>query len=309
MTRVLALVVGLAVTLSALLHITAPVAQAALRPLHDQPQQPSQPEPPKDTVQGRFTDGAAVIGAERLLEATGPATAGVGHDGDTPPQYSYAKIPACPGNNIVAGDVDPCPGALTACDEPGVLQWWLYRAPYRAGDPLTIGEAGWERTGTLCATPEAAGTDPVVPAYSSAEFQRLPLPAGTSTVEPPGDYVLVRMPTNVFATATEPVLLDTVLAGIAIQVRATPARWSWDFGDGEGSIGPTDEPGAAYPALTHTHAYAGRGTYDITMTTHYTGEYTIDGETWLPIPGEAEVDSAPTTVQALAGRNVLVADP
>ena len=86
-------------------------------------------------------------------------------------------------------------------------------------------------------------------------------------------------------------------------------RQSWDFGDGDGSVGPTDEPGAAYPALTHTHAYASRGSYDITMTTHYTGEYTLDGVTWLPIPGEAEVESAAVTVQALAGRNVLVAEP
>ncbi|MCY7401326.1 MAG: PKD domain-containing protein, partial [Nocardioides sp.] len=239
----------------------------------------------------------------------GAATRQVTNARNAVPQNSYAKIPACAGNDIGAGIDVPCVEATTACGQPGVYQWWLYRAPYRAGAPLTIGQPGWERTGTLCATPEAAGTDPMVPAYSLAEFQRLPLPAGSSTVEPPGGYVLVTMPTNVFTTATDPVLLDTVLAGIPIQVRATPARWSWDFGDGEGSVGPTDEPGAAYPALTHTHTYASRGTYDITMTTHYTGEYTLDGATWLPIPGEAEVESAPVTVQALAGRNVLVAEP
>lgn len=46
------------------------------------------------------------------------------------------------------------------------------------------------------------------------------------------------------------------------------------------------------------------------MTTHYTGEYSLDGGTvWLPVVGEATVTGPPTTVQALAGRNVLVADP
>lgn len=225
------------------------------------------------------------------------------------PRYSYAKVPACAGNDIDTGVDVPCVEATTACGEPGVYQWWLYRAPLRAGAPLTIGQSGWERMGTLCAAPGAAGTDPLVPAYSVAEFQRLPLPAGTSRVEPPGGYVLVRMPTNVFTTATDPVVFDTVLAGIAIQVRATPARWSWDFGDGRGAVGPTADPGAAYPALTHTYAYAERGRYDITMTTHYTGQYTLDGVTWLPILGEAQVTGAPTTVQVLAGRNVLVAEP
>ncbi len=118
------------------------------------------------------------------------------------------------------------------------------------------------------------------------------------------------MPTNVFATSTEPVLLETTVVGLPVQVRATPARWSWDFGDGTGQVGPSRLPGAAYPALTHTYAYPSRGTYDITMTTHYTGEYSLDGgTTWLPVVGEAQVDSPPTAVQVLAGHNELVAEP
>ena len=133
-------------------------------------------------------------------------------------------------------------------------------------------------------------------------------PAGTSTVEPPGGYVLVTMPTNVFASSIDPVVLTTTVLGQPVQVRATPARWSWDFGDGT-VIGPTSDPGAAYPALTNTHAYTDRGDYEIVMTTHYTGEFSLDGATWYPIQGEAQVDSAPVAVTAMAGRNVLVADP
>lgn len=259
-------------------------------------------------VQGTVSGSALDLLAERKRDAVASTRQGT-NVRNAVPQYSYAKIPACAGNDINTGVDVPCVEATTACGQPGVYQWWLYRAPYRAGAPLTIGQPGWERTGTLCASTAAAGTDPLVPAYSLADFRRLPLPAGTSRVEPPGGYVLVTMPTNVFTTATDPLVLDTVLAGIPIQVRATPARWSWDFGDGKGRVGPTDQPGAAYPSLTHTHAYAERGSYDITMTTYYTGEYTLDGATWLPIVGEAEVTGPPTTVQALAGRNVLVAEP
>jgi len=226
------------------------------------------------------------------------------------PQFSYARIPACPGNDIEAGVDVPCEQAQTACGEQGVYQWWLYRAPYREGDPLTIGEQGWTRTGTVCSSPDAMGTDPVVPAYSLAEFQRLPLPAGGSQVEPSNGYLLVSMPTNVFTTSTDTVVLPTTLAGIPIQVQATPARWSWDFGDGAGSVGPSSLPGAAYPTLTHTYVYPAGGDFEITMTTHYTGEYSLDGGvTWLPIVGEATVDSPAFPVEVLTGRNALVAEP
>lgn len=176
--------------------------------------------------------------------------------------------------------------------------------PYR----LTIGQPGRTRVGTFCSNPDAPGTDPLLPGFTLTDFQRLPLPAGTSTIEPPGGYVLIGMPTNAYASTTEPALFDTDLAGVPVQVRATAARWTWDFGDGA-VVGPTSDPGAAYPALRNTHAYTTRGSYPITMTTHYTGEYSVAGGPWLPIPGEAHIDSTPATVQALAGRNELVAEP
>ncbi len=239
-------------------------------------------------------------------EAAGNRT-GAGLASYAPPQYSYAKIPACSGNDINAGIDVPCEEAATACGVPGQYQYWLFRGRHL----LTIGEPGWTRVGTFCSSPDTPGTDPLLPGFTLTDFQRLPLPAGTSTVEPPGGNVLVGMPTNVYATpSSEPALFDTTMLGVPVQVRATAARWSWDFGDTtDNVIGPTTDPGAAYPALRNTHTYTARGTYPITMTTHYTGEYSVAGGPWLPIPGEAQVDSPPTTVQALAGRNELVAEP
>lgn len=170
-----------------------------------------------------------------------------------------------------------------------------------------MGSPGWQPLGVPYCTTEPAAAAPL-PVLSQAEFQRLPLPPGGANVEPPGQYVLVNMPTNVFTTTTQPTVLTTTVLGVPVQVRATPERWSWDFGDGT-VVGPTSDPGAAYPALTNTHAYSARGTYDIVMTTYYSGEFSLDGATWYPIQGEAQVDSAPVTVQALAGSNVLVAEP
>jgi len=81
-----------------------------------------------------------------------------------------------------------------------------------------------------------------------------------------------------------------------------------DFGDGN-HYGPHADAGAPYPALRITNTYAEPGTYDITLTTYYTGEYSVAGGPWLPVPGKAQVTSPPAQVQALAGRNRLVADP
>lgn len=254
------------------------------------------------TLVGNVPGGGSVIeivGREQQPDG-GQTTEQTGSDG---PALNYARIPACLGNDIAAGIDIPCPEAETACGAPGVYQWWLYSSI----TATTIGQPGWTLIGEICAAPGASG-EPAFPGVSAEDFRRLPLPAGGATVEPPGQYVLVNMPTNVFTTSTAPTILSTTVLGIPVQVRATPERWSWDFGDGT-VVGPTSDPGAAYPALTNTHAYSARGTYNIVMTTYYSGEFTLDGATWFPIQGEAQVDSAPATVQALAGSNVLVAEP
>lgn len=46
-----------------------------------------------------------------------------------PPKYSYAKVPACSGNDIDVGIDVPCEEAATACGVPGQYQYWLYRGP------------------------------------------------------------------------------------------------------------------------------------------------------------------------------------
>jgi hypothetical protein len=138
------------------------------------------------------------------------------------------------------------------------------------------------------------------------DFQRLPLPAGTVNVQPDNGYTLINVPTNAYVDAG-PVVLGTELLGFAVQVRATPASYTWSFGDGV-TLGPTSDAGAAYPDLRTTHTYDASGEYAITLTTSYTGEYSVAGGPWLPVPGEAQVTSAPVPVQALSGRNQLVAD-
>lgn len=70
----------------------------------------------------------------------------------------------------------------------------------------------------------------------------------------------------------------------------------------------TTDPGAPYPDLRTTHTYTTPGAHTITLTTAYTGQYSVTGGPWLPIDGQAQVPSPPVPLTALTGRNHLVAD-
>ena len=233
--------------------------------------------------------------ADRL----GPAASG--------PVRITIPVVACAGNNPRPSFTNSvyCDTSRLGCQataDPSDILYWLWPATRQPDATITYAPAP---TGQRCLGPDAA--DPQgLPELTLTDFRRLPLPAGTSRVQPGNGYTVINIDTNVYAEA-DPVTLNTTLLGLPVQVRATPARYTWDFGDGT-TLGPTTDPGAPYPALRTTHQYTARGTYPITLTTHYTGEYSVAGGPWLPVTGEATVPSPPLPVQALAGHNQLIAD-
>jgi hypothetical protein len=212
-------------------------------------------------------------------------------------RYSYTVI--C-GEHIPAADasVTPCADGGAVCP-PGQLRHWVYRSPTGVEPP------SWRQMGTLCMSLAEAGMVEF-PGFTIADLRRLPLPAADPVLQPGNGFALLNVPANVYAQA-EPVELATEVVGFPARVRATPARFRWAFGDGA-TLGPTDDPGAPYPQLRLTHTYTEPGSYAVTLTTLYTGQYSVAGGPWLPIDGEAEVASPPLPVQALAGRNALVAE-
>ena len=209
-----------------------------------------------------------------------------------------------PGANAQTGLF--CDASRLGCQdtpEPGDILYWRWPGT-RFPDGSTT--HGTSPAGTTCLGPDQAAAIAVIPVMTLADFRRLPLPPGTTTVEPGTGRVLINVPTNVYATA-EPLVLQTTLIGQPVTVRATPASYTWDFGDGA-TLGPTTDPGAAYPAMTTTHTYTAPGDHSITLTTAYAGEYAVNGGPYQPIDGQAEVTTAPVPLAALAGRNHLVAD-
>lgn len=149
---------------------------------------------------------------------------------------------------------------------------------------------------------------PTAVILTAADFRRLPLTASTPQLQPADGRGLVDMDLIVFTEPTPQVLSTTVL-GIPVTVHATPARYTWDFGDGSDPLVTTD-PGAPFPDQTVARAYRSAGTYQLTLTTTWTGTYQVNGTgPWHTVTGNATTTSAPVTTEALTATTTLVADP
>jgi hypothetical protein len=270
---------------------------------------PPEPNSGDTTFGGQATRGAVQVRGEELRRReqarAGIEQARAASKSPSGPVAVTFLVVACPGNNPRTNFSNSifCDNARLGCEmteDPNDILYWIWPGT-RNGQSVEYGPGP---TGEQCVGPDAAPED-VVPEFTLADFRRLPLPPGTGKVQPDNGYTVINVPTNVYAEA-EPVTIDTTLLGFPVQVRATPERYTWDFGDGS-TLGPTEDAGAAYPELRTTHEYTDRGKYEITLTTHYSGEYSVAGGPWLPVNGEATVTSQPVPIQALAGRNRLVA--
>ena len=92
-------------------------------------------------------------------------------------------------------------------------------------------------------------------------------------------------------------------------MRATPARFTWTFGDASAPLATTD-PGKPYPDATIAHAYRAAGVHRIGLTTAWTGEFLVDGfSTWLPIDGTAQTRATSRPLTVYTARSRLVAGP
>jgi hypothetical protein len=216
-------------------------------------------------------------------------------------------VPACGPNNPNTGTVRDvlCPGAVTLCQNGGPANsvlYWFFTGPPGVANPAP---GQWTLTSSRCLTADQV-PGRAVPAFSAADFRRLPLPAGAVLTEPVDHRTLINIETNVLAQAP-PVVLTTRLLGFGVRVRATATRYRWSFGDG-GTL-DTADPGAHYPDLRTTHTYLTSGVYQLGLITTYRGEYSVGGGPWIPIDGTAQVVSQPVQVTAYEAHAHLITDP
>ncbi|MGJ5590747.1 PKD domain-containing protein [Micrococcus lylae] len=92
------------------------------------------------------------------------------------------------------------------------------------------------------------------------------------------------------------ILQNSTLNGEPALIRATPIEYHWDYGDG--TTRTTEVAGSSQSEFNvetaTSHQYEETGTYTVTLSTVYMGEYSLDGgQTWIPIDGTISRESDP----------------
>lgn len=183
----------------------------------------------------------------------------------------------------------------TCADGPPLLPLWRQQRA-EPSDP-------WPATWTFAfgySCPEDA-----VPTMTEADLRRLPLAAPVLRLQPDRGWVLVNKETIVMTDPAEQTF-RTDLLGYGVDVVATPASYTYDFGDGSADL-VTTSPGHAWPEHDTFHFYESLGTVQITLTTTWKGRYRVDGTTvWRDVNGTATTSttSAPFSVEERRSRLV-----
>ena len=129
---------------------------------------------------------------------------------------------------------------------------------------------------------EAAGAGvPVV--VTSSDVSKVMANGSGITRQPPGAKALVSKIVIVY-TSGDSQTMETEVGGAPVTIVATPASYTWDWGDGTTTT--TKDPGAAYPDHTVFHKYS--HTADnvvISLTTTWSATYSVEGGPAQPISG------------------------
>lgn len=176
------------------------------------------------------------------------------------------------------------------------------RVERATGNRQFLGYGCQERgqVGSNTAQPTAA---PIVITVTREDFAKLPVEPAVAHAGPSDGWLPAGMP-NVLHAESEPQVLDTTLLNTPVSVRATAQSYHWDLGDG--NTIDTEKPGKPYPSEEISSTYAYEGWYDVTLTTTFTGEFSVNGGEWQPIDGTIEVESEPIAIYSKSLESRLV---
>jgi hypothetical protein len=145
----------------------------------------------------------------------------------------------------------------------------------------------------------AAVTGPLV----AAALRRISIPPAELAIQPPNGRTLVNFATN-FYTDREEFTRTVRLLGQRVELRITPAEFTWHFDDGERTT--TTTPGAPYPELEVTHEYLRKGDVHPRVDTTYTADYRVNSGAWQPVPGSVTIPGESTALEIVEATPVLV---
>ncbi|MPY09421.1 hypothetical protein FNH21_01555 [Arthrobacter sp. KR32] len=215
-------------------------------------------------------------------------------------EYTYVR--AC--TSGAGNDLDPaqCPRIDARCDaqEGGVLVNWIeVNSNVQPASQTPTGRSSCMYPG---APPEPPIEGPAAPAAEEApivitleEFQKQPVLAAT-IISQPLNFGLKNAHSNVYAEAAEQEFTFD-FRDATIVLKARPIAYQWSYGDGTRlttSVPGGPVAGNTFDTQTPTsHQYADTGDFQLTLTTLFAGDYSVDGGPFQPVAGEAAVVSDP----------------
>ncbi|SJN29114.1 hypothetical protein FM104_06365 [Microbacterium esteraromaticum] len=154
---------------------------------------------------------------------------------------------------------------------------------------------------------EAAEEIPEITLTDLASFAPTP---GVLAGEP-DNLGVAGLPTNFVTTASVHTRAGT-LFGSPLEVRFTPATYTFHYGDGESTASDTggrtwdDLHQAQFTPTDTSHTYAERGTYDARVDIAYTAEINL-GPGWYPVTGQLDIPGAAQSIRIYEAHTALVA--
>ncbi|MGO1532424.1 MAG: PKD domain-containing protein [Micrococcaceae bacterium] len=149
----------------------------------------------------------------------------------------------------------------------------------------------------------AVTEEPVVITVTLSDFKSMPIKPLQANAGPADGWLPVNM-TNVLHTDPAIQELSTELLDTPVAIRAIPTSFHWDLGDGNTIT--TTNPGKPYPSETVSAAYTQEGWYDITLTTTFSGQFSVNGGEWQDIDGTIEIASDPVPIYSKSLESKLV---
>jgi hypothetical protein len=143
----------------------------------------------------------------------------------------------------------------------------------------------------------------VTPGLVAEALRRVELPGAELEIQPPNGRTLVNFDTNFF-TRQGPFTRSVRLLGRLVDLRISPAAYTWRFGDG--AVRSTTSPGSPYPHLEVTHRYLRKARVAPSVDVTYEATFSVDGGAWQSVPGTVTIPGTPERLRVVTARPVLV---
>lgn len=225
--------------------------------------------------------------------------------------YTYERV--CTQGRLNNLDPAVCVTLNAACDaEPDgqLVEWIAIDSSTSPPSETRTGDRSCLYPGSPAPEPPNGGeaAEPAV-VITLEDFQSQPIIAA-AVISEPNNFGLLGGHNNFWADVDEQEFAFDTL-GDQVLIRAWPVAYDWNYGDGatkttQTAGNPVPEADWLLVETPTSHVYGATGDYNLVLTTRFNGDYSVNGGPWIPIAGQAAVQSEPHLVSIWRSDNRLV---